>query len=106
VEAVLRRVPGFRSGTRWKQVLAGALYVGALLFLLQGWWSVAMCVLTAALLVAGLRRRLPLVGSSSRLEAGVGYFVLGSTALLVWAINLAMLTSTPHTRSSCDSDRR
>jgi hypothetical protein len=87
-------IPGFRSGTRWKQVVVGVAYFGVLVFLVRGWWSVAACVLVVALLVAGLRRRLPLVSSADRVERVAGYAVLGSLGVLLWAINLTQVSPT------------
>jgi hypothetical protein len=89
MEAVLRKVPGFRTGKRWRQVVAALVYFAALVFLVRGWWSITVTVLVVALLVAGAGRNLPLIGAANRVEITAGYFVVGCIGVLLLAVNSA-----------------
>lgn len=91
----LRQIPGFRSGTRWKQVLAVVGY--AVVLPLIGWQLASGNVaaglfwletLGVAWLIAnawGVRSRIPVLNSSKRLVAaagGVGLTLIGLIVML------------------------
>ena len=55
--SVFRRLPGFRTGKRWKQIVA---------------------IVVLSLNPGKFRSRLPLLGSDQRLQATAGYVLLGA----------------------------
>jgi hypothetical protein len=105
---VWRQLPGFRTGTRWKQVVAGAAYilvvlVGIGMLVTAPLLGIAflLVVLVVSLLVTniwGIRSRVPLLSSPSRLAQSGGWFVLalGSVVLLA-------LASVPYAEEEEDS---
>src|SRR5438105_4676453 len=99
-------IPGFRSGTPWKQLVASAGYSLFVFWLLlaggkRGGTFFARAVLTVALLAANawnIRSRLPLLGSKSRGAASLGWGVFGIVLIFAWA--LAAASETPTAASS------
>ena len=90
----MRRIPGFRSGTRWKQIVAVLGYLTILSFLLVGLGGevgslvMGLFGLLMVLLVAnpgGLRSKMPLLKSSNRLVAAGGWAVLGVAGFVAFA---------------------
>ncbi len=86
---MLRKIPGFRSGTWWKSAIAVAGYLAILLLLVVGNPSVKLLGLLvfAGVLIGtnagGIRPRLPIFNSSNRAVAGIGWAAL---ALVGFAI--------------------
>src|SRR5437588_2433198 len=99
-------IPGFRSGTPWKQLIASAGYSLFVVWLAvadgkRGATFFALAVLTVALLAANawnIRSRLPLLGSKSRGAASLGWGVFGIVLIFAWA--LAAASETPTAASS------
>lgn len=99
---LLRQIPGFRTGTRWKQV------VGALGYLVIVAWIVQfptnpplgvlgllfLCAIWLAANAFGFRTRVPVFRSSSRWAAGGAWAALG-TAMLITGALAAAPSSTP-----------
>ncbi|MHB1134906.1 MAG: sunset domain-containing protein [Chloroflexota bacterium] len=110
----LHGLPGFRSGTLWKKVVASAGYALIALFLLSGLsgiaggWVLGLYGVLIVVLIASsdLRSRLPLVGSANRLKAAGGWAVSGIAALaLVTAVtppsvSLNVVVDTPTSRAN------
>ena len=97
----MRRIPGFRSGTRWKQIVAVLGYLTMLSFLLvglggevaslvMGLFGLLMVVLVANL--GGLRSKIPLLKSSNRLVAAGGWAVLGLAGFVAFAAAVPLST--------------
>src|SRR5438105_2588713 len=93
-------IPGFRSGTPWKQLVATAGYILFVFWLVladgkRGGTFFALAVLTVALLAANawnIRPRLPLLGSRSRGAATLGWGVFGIVLIFAWAVAAASET--------------
>jgi hypothetical protein len=107
----LRRwgVPGFRSGTRWKQVVATVGYVSVALWVIgglngkPGLTFFGIAILLVGLLVANgwnLRSRLPLLGSTSRTAVVAGWCVVAIVFASTWAWAAAETPTTPRNATS------
>jgi hypothetical protein len=94
-------VPGFRSGSPWKQVIATVGYLLFVLWILgsqgkRGTTLFGVAVFLVALLVANgwkIRSRLPLLGSASRAGVVAGWGVVG--ILLVGSVAWAGSETSP-----------
>lgn len=90
----LKPVPGFRSETPWKQVLAVVGYIVIFALLLRGNAPVkllALSVLAGVLLATngwGLRNRVPLFNSTKRLTAASAWVGLGLVGLVALVVAL------------------
>jgi hypothetical protein len=102
-------IPGFRSGTPWKEIVASIGYVLFVIWLAaadgkRGATFFGLAVLLVALLAANgwnIRSRLPLLRSTSRRAVVGGWAVLASLLLFTWA--LAAASETPLTASNATS---
>jgi hypothetical protein len=85
-------IPGFRSGTRWKQILAIVGYICFALWLLGAAGKAGLTFLGLALLFLGLlivngwhvRSRLPLLGSASKTAAVTGWTIVAILLASAW----------------------
>ena len=86
-------VPGFRSGRPWKRAVATIGYLLFALWMLSfigkpGFTFLGLAVLLIAVLIAngwGIRSRAPLLGSTSRAAAVIGWGIVGVLFLSTWA---------------------
>ncbi len=100
----LRKVPGFRSGTRWKQIVAFLAYVLIATWLVQTPRNNALGVLgllsLGAILLAtngfGLRTHMPLFRSANRFAVGGAWTAL----VLAMFVTTALAFPAPSTKSS------
>jgi len=102
-------VPGFRSGTRWKQVAAIIGYVFIAVWVIgglngkPGLTLFGLAVLLVGVLVANgwnIRSRLPLLGSSSRVVAFAGWGLVAIIFVSTWAWAAAETATTPTNATS------
>lgn len=99
--------PGFRSGARWKKIVAVLGYGTIALFLVGGLTGYAYSFVTALVGIAmvllmadfrGIRSALPMLGSPSALTAAIGWVVVGLAGFGIVATASAVLpapASTP-----------
>lgn len=103
---LLRHVPGFRSATRWKQIVATLGYLVIVAWIVQLPWNPALGILgllsLAAVLVAAnslhLRMRLPGFRSPNKLVAGATWS--GVAVLFLITAAFAQPSTTPGSTSN------
>src|ERR1700680_1242698 len=97
-------VPGFRSGTRWKQIIATLGYVFVAFWVIGGLSGkpgltvFGLAVLLVGLLIANgwnLRSRLPLLNSTSRVVAFAGWGLVAIIFVSAWGWAAAETPTTP-----------
>src|SRR5438874_665697 len=102
----LKSIPGFRSNTGWKKLLALVGYLAILGLLLSGPFSgklLGISCLAAVLLASnalGLRTRVPFFNSTHRLYAASAWVALGVVALV--ALSTYPSSSTPQRANEPD----
>jgi hypothetical protein len=102
-------VPGFRSGTPWKQVVATVGYVLIAFWIIggingkPGLTFFGLAILLVGVLVANgwnIRSRLPLLGSTSRVVAFAGWGLVAIIFVSTWAWAAAETPSSPTNATS------
>jgi micrococcal nuclease len=109
------RIPGFRSGRAWKQIVAVLGYVIIAAWVLQaltgrpGLAAFGVAVLLTVFVSTNawnLRARLPLVGSGNRAAAVAGWGVMALVLLSTWSWSYAEAATTSSSSASSRSSGR
>src|SRR5579884_292869 len=85
-----RQVPGFRSGSLWKQAVAIVGYVAIVGALVLGIGGLDLALLIGN--VAGVRGRIPILGSDNPRVARFGWLIL---AILFFLLFIGILAAVP-----------
>lgn len=91
----MNKIPGFRSGTLWKKIVAVIGYVVLLILLIQGQWIVLLpfiAILIPVTNLFGLRNKFYLFNRRSVIGKVLGYAVYGLALIMMMGI-----ISTPKT---------